>query len=205
MPTDWPDPPWFDHYVLEDPLPLVVLLALAAVIAFLAGGRLGKRSVQYASAGLLVLAGGVALTGHLVETDREAMLAESRRLVEAARAPFDYVTVENLVDPAFVMTIPDGKKIVGDRDALLAAIKRAERRMNIDSNTVTHHMERLDAPGDGAVYLAIFSNTSGKLGKQAAPTRWILHWKQDATGTWRLTEATWLEVAGKPVTGWMLP
>lgn len=205
MPTNWPDPPWFEHYVLEDPLPLAIMLGVAAVIVFLAGGRMGKRKWQLAALIPLGLAGLAVLTAVSVETDREKILVESRRLVEAATSPFDLTAVEQLTAPTFTMKTPDGKIIVDGRAKLLEAIKRAERSMTIESNTLTNHMERIDTPGEGAVYLAIFSQTRRKLGQQAAPTRWILRWKKSTDGSWLLTGATWLEVAGTPVTGWMLP
>lgn len=205
MPTNWPDPPLIEHYLFEDPLPLAAMLAVAAVVVFLAGGRMGKRKLQLAALIPLGLAGLTVLAAVLVETDRERILIESRRLVDAATSPFDLVAVEQLTDPAFTMKTPDGKVIIADGAKLAEAIKRAERSMTIESNTITNHMQRIDSPGEGAVYLAIFSQTRGSLGQQAAPTRWILRWKKTPDGAWHLTGATWLEVAGKPVTEWMLP
>ncbi len=80
-----PQPPFFQHWVLEQPIATAGVLVLLAIVCFFvmhAAPKLGKVRLPVAG-GLALLAIGVYALGSTIVTDRELLQQRSRALVQA--------------------------------------------------------------------------------------------------------------------------
>lgn len=83
-PPTLPDPPFVEHWLFENPFPLVgILLALAIAIVVFGRERLSPKPLAGIVALLLLLASAAWLTATFVVTDREQIRARARQLVAA--------------------------------------------------------------------------------------------------------------------------
>ncbi len=121
-PPPLPSPPVFDRFVLENPWPLAVLLALGAVGAFITlRHRPPARRAFLISGGLLAAGAGVVLAGALVETPRERLRSATLALVSAA-ARADAEGTGELLAPDAVLYPPGGGSAL-DRDRVMARVR----------------------------------------------------------------------------------
>lgn len=192
-------PPLWQAWLFENPWPLVVALLAAAVVLRVVStrretpwrGRLG-----WAALGAVLLAGGVYLSTAIVETDRERLIDRTRQLV-AATAPIDAGALDGLIARGAVVAGPDGSPwVVYDdiRDELEAAVQR--------HGGFDHAIRGLAAEAVNKARgrsLLSLSTTTGDLGVPIR-TRWLITWRREGDGRWRVMEIRWLEFRGRPPT-----
>src|SRR5262245_3222985 len=91
-----PSPPFLEHYLLEDPIPLALILLGAAVVTLFVLNRKGKlrRGVAIGAA-LALAAAGVWALASIVSTNRERAADATDRLVGAA-ARVDIPAIDRL-------------------------------------------------------------------------------------------------------------
>lgn len=181
---------------LEDPGPVVILLVLAgAVLGFSAVHR--KRRVRaLVAGGLWVLAAGVFILSMAVTTQREEVQSQTHRLLHAATAPVEMVSIRQLLASDAELIGPDGALwLTFDKlpDEIDQALTRwPVRQLRVGEMDVTIR-------GDTAqVMLRLSTRTREDLFPVGTATRWRLDWRRDGLGQWRLERIQWLEWMGKP-------
>lgn len=92
-----PAPPALEHYLLENPWPLVIVLVVAALVAAaLLNRRARGRQALLAAGGLLIVAGAVIAAAALVTTTRETLIQRTRELVDAT-AKADIAALQDML------------------------------------------------------------------------------------------------------------
>ncbi|MGH7132198.1 MAG: hypothetical protein ACREJO_09670 [Phycisphaerales bacterium] len=181
-PEPLPESGGFAHYLFEDPwLPAIgiAILGIAVLYALRSRGK-PRAGVLVALAGVLIAAGIVVLAS-AVETDRERLILETRRLVEAGfRA--DAQTADALLagDVSLTILTRDSKRT---KDYLVQQIRSdIAKRYGVDGYDIRGVRAAIDGPRTGRSQISVTAK-----GAYPTPTVWMLTWRQDATsGQWRV-------------------
>lgn len=195
-PLDWPEPPP-SYYLLENPWPIaIVLLILGAALVIIAY-RTGGRRVKIAAAVVGALAAALVALAYLVTTDREAIDRNTESLVGAAVVPVEL--------DVFRQTLSKDVRLF-DRDyqSILDGIQRGLDRWNVRYAYITGL--EVDQTGDqGRSYLAVITRLDSNIGGGSTLTRWMLHWKKEPDGAWRVVKIEWLSIGDEPARASDLP
>lgn len=182
-----PDAPAIERFVLANPWPAVVVcLALGAVV----GATLHSRGKSLAAglsvaAGVLLAAAAFGLE-RFVQTDREALRADTRLFVDAAAAGDSARAAAYL---ARVVQV-DSPVIRGDRDGLLVAIDTLPARY-VRTHRVTDVQAALDGPGSARTQFRVWAEG----GEGAGESVWLLDWRRELAGTGSADHGPW-RIAG---------
>ena len=192
-PTDWPDPPLLQHYVLESAWPLaLVLLAIGLALVFIARRR-GHAGPAYVGCVLAALALIVPIIAYLVETGREKILQNTRQLVTAPETPFDLQTILDL-------TTEDAQLLEMNREQLIALAPQLEQAIKFSDLRVTNLMAIQDSEGYGRSYVAMFGRVQAGQGMGGQfKVQAILRWRHEADGRWRMHLIEQMAVNDQPV------
>jgi hypothetical protein len=202
---DWPTPSLWRVVLLENPWPLILVLApVLAVLAWLWLQR-RTRSLGLAAVAVLLMGAGAWASATLVTTPREQLRAATVGLVEAAlHRP---AALRTLVPEPCVLTDADGQVHISGPAAFVAIAERAHRKYKIDGQASA--VNRLDARrlgGDrGQSFCAVTAMVSWQGIARPVPTEWLLTWQMPANGPPRLVEARCLRIAGERATAAMFP
>lgn len=194
MPPNWPDPPMLEHYLLESPWGPAIVLAAVGVGLFIAGGRRASPLMQWVGGGAGVLLGvGLVLLAMSVQTGREKMVAGTEKLAEAAAEPFDLTTIEKL-------TTDDATLLGWNRQIMMAVARNASQRVSVDGYSVTAMDVIRDGPNRGRTYVAVIGRVRTELGGGGFRSRWIMRWRKEEDGRWRLAAIERVTVNGSDAT-----
>src|SRR6185369_11084142 len=86
-PTPLPSPSGISHWLLEAPIPLMLLILLAGIVAYVLLSKRVKRRAAMLTLFLAgILAGAVFAIARTIKTDREQLMARTTDLVDAVAA-----------------------------------------------------------------------------------------------------------------------
>ncbi len=190
-----PDPGLLTRYLLENPWPLALALAAAAVVLFKLAQDRDDRRLLGASAGCLLGGALVWLVATLVTTAGE----HGRRIVTefvAAAVAGDGTAMRARLAPDASLHL-GGLTAPGlDRSELDRALSVLEDRHRVESNTVTR-MRAAGVGGDAAVVeLGCITTTRSSLGP--VPSSWSLRVERQPDGAWLIRRIAAVSVAGRP-------
>lgn len=185
------EPPLLMHLLFESPWPVVGVLVVVALGLGIAGSRRANGRLQLAGLVTLVLAGGVWLLAWVVTTDREAVLGQTRRLVQAT-APLDLAAVRSLVDAEAVVTGPGGGVWYDWSDAQRLLVRTLER-WPVQEQTIRGLAGEVE--GDTARTAIDLRTTLADAGLPL-PSTWLITWRRGPADDWRATEIRWLTLRG---------
>ncbi len=191
-----PDPPpvgLFTRYVLENPYPAgLLMLALAVGLAWTALRTDGRRNL--AGAGVLAALGAlVLLVGAVVVTPGEAARRVVLAVVKAAEAAEIAEASAHFSDEA-TLAFGSPNNPGYPREAIERNLDRLGDRYRITSNQITSLKAFSESPRQATVHLGL--RTTLEVGFGPTPTWWVLRVEQEPDGTWRITRATWVSIAG---------
>jgi hypothetical protein len=192
-PTPLPAAPLLESILFERPLPLVVLLVLAGLVAFVLLNRRGR-----AGAGIFALALGVALACGLwilatvVRTDREVVSEQTRELVDAA-ARTDRAGLSRLLHETAKLSIGGGGWL--ERDEILDAV---DRRLGATYKLHEWAVVKVEASVDSAEVARTQVNVRAETEAARVPNLswWKIGWRKAADGRWVVTSIEPLSVGG---------
>lgn len=190
-----PAPIWQD-LLFHSPLPLVVvLLAVAGVLRVLASRRRNPK-FNYGAMTAVLVAVGVFLLAHFVETDHERLAARTRQLIQAT-APLDAAALDELLAQGVVLTGPGGQAWLRE-DQIRGELERTIQRFPIKEQAIRSLGAEVTSANRGLTLVALATTMQESL--YGAPIRslWLLHWRRDADGPWRVAEIQWLEFQHQP-------
>lgn len=176
-----PSPPALARYLLENPWPLAVTLALAAIVVFAVFNQRAelRRGLVFAGA-LLAAAAGVWVTGRTVITPREHLRQRTYELIGAVLRG-ESAGMARILEPeavAYFPEAPDGVRILDWVAPNLTGVYRVrewavlEEQASIDGPNVarTQFRVRVSDENHGLPYLG-----------------WVrFNWRQDPSGAWRV-------------------
>lgn len=190
-------PPLWQEWLFENPWPLVIVLIVLAVVLRLMATRSRRPRgyrFNYAALGALLAALGVYLLTVFVETDRERLVDRTRQLV-AATAPLDTAAIDALIARGAVVTGPAGETWVL-YDDIRPELERAVGRHGIARHALRSLAADVVSSVRGRSLLSL-STTTDDLGLPIR-TQWLITWRKEGDGTWRVIELQWLEFQGQP-------
>lgn len=188
-----PSPLW-QEWLFENPWPLVIVLIAVAVVVRLVATRRKQPRVNFAAAGALLLAVGVYLLTMFVATDRERLVDRTKELVEAT-APLDSAAMDGLIARGAIVSGPDGAAWV-EYDSIRSELEAVVGRYG----GFDHAIRGLGAEVTSAVRgrsLLSLSTTAESIGMPIR-TQWLITWRKESDGQWRVIEISWLEFQGRP-------
>lgn len=197
-PLDWPPPPPFTHYVMENPWPLAACLFTAAVALLLIGYRRGGAPPRIVAGVIGIATIGFIALSMVIKTDREVMADRTRALVNAAVLPVDIDT--------FRETLSRESRFFGrDYEQILSTIQTATDHWRVKQAFITNLLARRDGDTRGRTYLSVITRIDTSIGGGSAQTRWLLHWQKEPDGAWRVTRIDWLSLNDRDASEGDLP
>ena len=187
-----------ERWILDGPWPLVAVLGLVALVLFVVANRRDDARMGIFAVATTVVAVAVAIVGVLVETPAERARDATRALVEDAAAG----RIDDMID----RLTPDATLHVGrvaspgyplsDLTRSLDALRRSQR---IEENSITALASAPVDPERVYVELSCLTRTASSYGY--VPSRWIIEWVDDSSGTWRIRSITAMSIAGRVPSG----
>ena len=203
-PPDLPglaDPPFLQHALFENPVPLVIVSVLAALLAHAVAARIDRRKAGLIASALALLLGVAGfLLATLVQTDREAVEERTRQTVTAV-AEADTSTLTTIFDPE-VRLYYSGSRAGWNSGRILSFIDTyllPRQRYEVETHSISGIQTQL---GPGRFTARSRARVSVTPVGDRAPTSVIclMTWRQDpdASGpeSWTLTEIQPLWVQG---------
>lgn len=195
-PSGLPSPGPVSLYLFERPMLPAAVLLVSAVVLYVVCNTRGKPGRGFALAGAMVaLAGALVLTASFVRTDREILLEQSRRLVRAVATADPATAGAILADDCRLE--PRGPVPAADRDRILALL--ASDFASGASNAVREHaileaQASIDGPNVGRAQIKVRVTPEST----GAPffSWWLLDFRSDPPGGWRVTRITPLSLSG---------
>lgn len=193
---DLPPPPFYEDWLLVNPLPLAIALGALCVLLGLIFVQRGKARRGLASALVGIVTGAlVLLAGAAVTTPREIMIEHTSRLVQAtasgeAEVMRELLHADVVLKPGPVKFIPN----LGGRDRIIGiAADRLPRA--VDRVVVLETRGGLDGASVGRTQVRL--RTFGPGGQLYGHSWWGLDW-QEYEGRWIVVgiEPLWIQGAG---------
>lgn len=188
-----PSPPIFEHLLFEQPLMVVLVCLAVAAGAVTMGLQSQKFKVPGLIAGVAALVAVVFyITAGRVETDREAMDAASRSLIEAIAAQ-NTQQLGDLLSERFVYDSFPARQ-PWDKQRLLDTISATLGQYDVTQASVLTVQAESTARNAGRTQLRVRPDQDGR--PLDLPSWWGMSWRNE-DGVWRCTRieplaASWL-------------
>jgi hypothetical protein len=195
IPLPLKEPGGVSKWVLEQPLPLAVILLLAGVVLwYVIRGKGKEKQATRVAALMLTLAALVYATGTFVVTEQEQLKARTRELV-AAVAKADSTRVGPLLaDNAVAQPWGLSKSVT-----LSKMESHLGRSITIKEHTIRTLRAAVDRPGSARTQLRVHVVADGALYAGPIGSWWMLRWSKDPGGEWRVVEIEMQQLDGVDV------
>lgn len=182
-PRALPSPPPIEHYLLENPWPLVVVLAVAGVTAFLRLRAAGKpRPGTLWGLTLFLAAGGVWTLASWVQTGREAITRSTAALIGAA-ARADIPSLDALLSDQLSLFRPGGGPGLGKTETIGRVQRDLGGPYRVREWAVLETQAMTDSASSGVAQVRV------RVTLEAAGipniSWWRIDWRKGADGAWR--------------------
>jgi len=182
-PDPLPPAPLLERWLLQDPLPTVILLAICAAVGWWWLNRVGRaRAGATAGAACLLAAGGVLLLARLVVTERESLAARCTALVNATIDGRD-AEVAGFLRSDALASVPQ-VNIEWSRDELLRRIREGEaHRRGADKADLRWVTSTIDGPTAARTQVRV----QARMMDTWLPTTWMISWaRNDPASPWQV-------------------
>ncbi len=185
VPPRLPPGPVWERLLFENPLPLVLVLVAAGVIAFYIFRRRGRVAMGAGAAGaLILLAAGAWVMARQVVTEREGVKVAAAELVDAA-SKADTGRLDAMLDDgvmAYTVDAPGGMP----KSRILAEVRRRlGEEYPIKEYVIQESQAAVDGPGVARAQLKGYVVESER--GMSRSTWWALDLRRDGAGRWRTT------------------
>ncbi len=197
-PPPIPDPPWLEHALLESPWTVAIALfvcGLAAGYTLFKGGR--SRLAWAAALVPCLLSAGVLSLAAAITTDRELAQARAEALIRAvARA--DAPAVSELLSPRLTVRLV-GVLTSWSKDDVVERVQRdMAGRYALHNRAATIRSARASGPDGGVIRTQCRVIVEPEATRFPTGSWWLLTWRQDSSGQWRVSELELQQVDGLP-------
>lgn len=194
IPRMGPQPPSpLSHLVLESPWLLVIGIVAVGVVLRLVGRQRGNRNLMRAWWVALAAAALVINLAHFVTTDRERLLQHTRGLLDAT-TPIKVPDIMAYLTSDAVLVGPEGETWYR-RDDLPPELESVARHLPIASQSLRYIEAEARSDDQGLVMIDLRTTTTEGFGAQAPlPSKWLLTWRKDDQGRWRISRIQALEI-----------
>ena len=187
-----PPPPFFQHLLLERPLPLVGLFFVVGLILLFQNRRRTDRKLLVVAVVLIAAAIAVYSLAAAITTTRESLMGQSRRLVDRAK-PETIGQLKELFLSQARLVGPD-ETIWMQYDQLFGSLEAALRKYRTGKQVTRQIHADVIREGVGRSYLSV--STALEIYGRSVNTEWLITWKLQADGQWRVETVQWLKFQG---------
>ncbi|MEM0983451.1 MAG: hypothetical protein AAGI17_05835 [Planctomycetota bacterium] len=195
--TPLPDPPLVQRLLFESPtVPAITLAALGAILL------IGLNARGKAMQGLLCLVVAIALAAiniavaSLVTTEREAVTAQTRRVIDAT-ATVDSERLAELLESRVMVTLPVGvpASIPRGREEVIESVERLlGGTYRIESHSIREIQAVIDGTNIARTQVGLIVTAGGSSG---IVSWWLIDWRKDGD-TWLAAD---IELISLPIAG----
>lgn len=199
--SDIPQSSLLSRYLLENPWPLGVGLALIGVVCiYLALTRDDRRLLQKGAITFAV--GGLILAiGSFVQTNAESAAHATRQFVNsAAEGRIDDMI--DMLDSNATLHIGRPENTGRPFDELAEELRMLEGPHRIVTNRISSLTFGSDTADTAVTRFSCVTETESSYGP--VPSRWMIEWRKDELGRWAVRRITALKIAGRIPTGSVL-
>jgi hypothetical protein len=198
-----PDPPLFAHYVLENPWPLTIGLALVGIVAMLVLKRRGMPAEGTRALGLaFLLAAIVAGLGAAITTQRETLRSRTRELVDLTAEAKTTDLRDLLTEQARVGAFMVHFGGVRGREEVLGAVRRyLGEQIPLESHEIGPVQATIDGPNIARTQVRVWVKPRKDEQKYGVATgAWFrIEWRRDGAGPWRASTISIMQIDGAGV------
>lgn len=203
-PANWPDPPIVTHFLLENPWPAaIILIGLGLAMAMSALRNERPRLLKWAG-GSLALGVVVIILSMLVTTQREHIRRGTEQMFDAALPELSTPRLKTFLTDDMRLTIANAG-INRSRDEVLETAELAMRIYTIADHRRPSIKTESTGDGTGRSYASVMVQIDHAMGRYPTQVRFIMHWRREADGAWRVDRIPWVQVNGTEVNDAMLP
>jgi len=196
--TGMPETSIITTYVLENPWPLGIGLILIGVALFLLAVNRDERRALHGAIAAIALAVIILAIGHLVETTAESAAGATREFVRAAEEGRIHDMIATL-DPDATLHLGRPGNPGQPIDELERDIRTLESSNRIVSNKINALEFGSDEADTAITSFTCMTTTEASYGP--VQSSWMLEWRKDAGGTWRIRRVTAIKLAGRTPRG----
>ena len=201
LPMQLANPPIVEHLLLENPWPVGLTCAAAAIGALWLGRQRMQAKLKVAGLVLLLVAATVFVVANLVTTSREHITVATRALIQST-APLDLSTFRSHLHSSAVLQGPQGEPwIHGDK--IFEGLERAVKRFPFEGQVVLSLEAEAGNEGPARTLVDIRTDTK----TNPVVTRWLLSWVKQNDGRWQVVSVQWLDsphlLGFKPQRAWV--
>ena len=182
------------RYLLEEPIPLVVVAGCLAFALLLTGQRRRQRGFIIAAGFVAAIGATVYGTAEWITTDREIVEQRMRQLVYAT-SPMNTVQLRELIDPRATFTGPSGAVWMLPQP-IVETLETAAKRFNIAQQTIKYLASQLTRADTATGLLGVRTTFVGEA-YRPVNTEWVLTWRKQTDGQWRISNVQWIRFQGQ--------
>ncbi len=199
--TEIPQSSLLSRYLLENPWPLGIGLALLGMICiYIAMTRDDRNLLQR---GAIALAGGgiILAIGTLYQTTAESAATATRTFVNAA-ADGRIDDMIDMLDSNATLHVGRPGNTGRPFDQLTEELRALEGQHRIVANRISSLNYGSNASDTAMTIFSCVTETESSYGP--VPSRWMIEWRRDDTGRWTVRRITALKIAGRVPSGSIL-
>lgn len=193
----FPPPLLLDRLLFESQFLVPIAVLVVAVVVGLAMNRAGKSKPGgiVMLAGLLV-AGGVAVSSRVVETDREAVHRGTKEFI-AAVVEADRSTVESLLAPRLTLRSDGNSAPLNARSFILGSLDMVKQDIEQHSSSVQESAIHAENAGRTQFVFRVHRSRSFGVGMST----WVLEWQKYPDGNWQINTIDLVAINGNRPSG----
>lgn len=184
-PNPLPPAPFFERYLLQDPIPTTVFLIIIAVFGWWWLNRIGKpRPALVCAAGFALGAAVVPLLARFVVTEREKLVQSCTELVQST-LEFRASEVDRYLRSDATASVPQIRAEY-TRAAIIDLVEKQEpSRRGVKEASLKWVTSTLDGPNVARTQCRV--QVQMPLYEAWMPTTWMVHWtRTDANAPWKV-------------------
>ncbi|MBX3354580.1 MAG: hypothetical protein KF724_02655 [Phycisphaeraceae bacterium] len=195
--TSAPDPGFFTRYLLENPWPAVIILAVAAVALLRFAIDREDRRLLLGAAGCVAAGVVIFITATLVTTPAEHARRVANELIEAAETA-NLNAMRALFEEDASIHFGSLTSIGLEWRIIDQGIESLGRQHRIESNSVTR-LRAGPVTGGAVAEFGCITTTASSFGP--VPSTWLIEVVPGADGQWRIRRLAAVAIAGRAPSG----
>lgn len=196
------DPPALAHYILENPWPLAIGLAICGLVALVVLQRRGQpREGKLVCLVAIALAAIVAGLGLAITTQRETLRARTRELVDLTATVKTTELREMLTEQVRVGVFSSFVGVRGREELLTEVRKKLDGEIRLESHEIGPVQAVVDGPNMARTQVRVWvkPQKDQQLYGIATGAWFRIDWTRSSDGPWKVVAITIMQVDGAGV------
>jgi len=185
----------FVKHLFDNPWPLAILLAAAAVALMIAAKNTGRRRFLELAVVAGVLAAGVFIVERMVTTSGERAASVAESLVDAARQTNARAARALFAEDATMSLVSPANPGVGI-DEIRRRLEMLEGRYRVSDASITGLDSYSVSSDRGVVHMHVWAELESGMGYPVR-TSWVLRVERQGDGSWKIEQITFVQYNGR--------